>query len=387
MIPSIYAPSEPFTLGLLGGGQLAKMTAAAAYRLGLRVAVIEHGANSPAGMMTKLEFANGWNDAADLDGFIGASDVITLENEFIDPDILEAIAERRLVFPTPLTMRKVQDKLTQKQVMREAGIITAEFAAIDTKDDLVAFGAAHGYPFVVKTRKYGYDGYGNATVRRDTEIDMVWRRFMGGEDPKPIMAESFITFTKELAVMVARNRRGELAVYPCVQTIQQGHICVTVLAPAPIEDELQERARAMAVQCVEAVDGVGMFGVEMFLTTDDRIVYNEIAPRPHNSGHYTIEACHTSQYENHIRAVANLPLGSAEMRVPAAAMINLLGERGGNGVPDSVLDMLRVKGVTLHLYGKKECRKGRKMGHLTAVGDTVDEAFARANEALDGFIW
>jgi phosphoribosylaminoimidazole carboxylase (NCAIR synthetase) len=125
----------------------------------------------------------------------------------------------------------------------------------------------------------------------------------------------------------------------------------------------------------------------MFLTTDDRIVYNEIAPRPHNSGHYTIEACHTSQYENHIRAVANLPLGSAEMRVPAAAMINLLGERGGNGVPDSVLDMLRVKGVTLHLYGKKECRKGRKMGHLTAVGDTVDEAFARANEALDGFIW
>jgi 5-(carboxyamino)imidazole ribonucleotide synthase len=387
MIPSIYAPSEPFTLGLLGGGQLAKMTAAAAFRMGLRVAVIEHGADSPAGLMTKLEFVNGWNDAADLDAFIGASDVVTLENEFIDPDILEAIAERRLVFPTPLTMRKVQDKLTQKETMRAAGIATAEFAPLHHKNDLHAFGERYGYPFVVKTRKYGYDGYGNATTKRDTEIDMVWRRFMEGEEPKPIMAESFVTFTKELAVMVARNRRGELAVYPCVQTIQQGHICVTVLAPAPIEDGLQQQARDMAVQCVEAIDGVGVFGIEMFLTTDDRIVYNEIAPRPHNSGHYTIEACHTSQYENHIRAVANLPLGSADMRVPAAAMINLLGERGGSGVPDSVIDMLKVPGVTLHLYGKKECRKGRKMGHLTAVGDTIDQAFGRASEALDGFVW
>lgn len=387
MLPSIYRPTVPFTLGLLGGGQLAKMSAQEAYRMGIRVAVIEHGEASPAGMMTKLEFPNGWKDAADLEAFIDASDIITLENEFIDPDILDVIAERRLVFPTPETMRLVQDKFTQKETFSRSGIPMARFAAITSKQDLHDFGAAHGYPFMAKTRKYGYDGYGNATIKRDTEIDMVWRRFMEGEDPRPLMAESFVTFTKELAVMVARNRRGEVAVYECVQTIQQGHICVTVLAPAPIEAPLRLRAQEIAVACVESINGVGVFGVEMFLSVDDEILFNEIAPRPHNSGHYTIEACHTSQFENHVRAVTNLPLGSPEMRVPAACMINLLGERGGSGIPDSVIEMLKVPGVALHLYGKKDSRVGRKMGHLTATGHNVDEAFQKANLALERFVW
>jgi 5-(carboxyamino)imidazole ribonucleotide synthase len=387
MLPSIYNPSQPFTLGILGGGQLAKMTAQEAYRMGMRVAVIEHGESSPAGVMTKLEFPGGWKDSDELERFIAASDIITLENEFIDPEILDVIAERRHVFPTPATMRLVQDKFTQKTTMAAVGIPVPTFAEMSTKDDLVAFGQQHGYPFVVKTRKFGYDGYGNATIRRETEIDMVWRRFMEGEEPRPLMAESFVTFTKELAVMVARNRRGEIAVYPCVQTIQQGHICVTVLAPAPIEEHLQKHAQDIAVKCVEAVDGVGVFGVEMFLTTDDQIVFNEIAPRPHNSGHYTIEACYTSQFENCIRAVTNMPLGSAEMRVPAACMINLLGERTGSGIPDSVLEMLRIDTVALHLYGKKDVRMGRKMGHLTATGATVDDAFAAANAALERFVW
>lgn len=387
MLPSIYNPSEPFTLGLLGGGQLAKMTAQEAYRMGLRVSVIEHGADSPAGMMTKKEYPGGWKNAEDLEGFIQASDVITLENEFIDPDILDVIAERRLVFPTPETMRLVQDKYTQKQTFAAVGIPTPHFAEITTKQDLIDFGNNHGYPFVAKTRKFGYDGYGNATIKRETEIDMVWRRFMESEDPRPLLAESFVTFTKELAVMVARNKRGEIAVYPCVQTIQQGHICVTVLAPAPIEPQLQKRAQDIAIACVETISGVGVFGVEMFLTTDDEIVFNEIAPRPHNSGHYTIEACHTSQFENCIRAVTNLPLGSAAMRVPAACMINLLGERTGSGVPDSVIEMLKVDDVALHLYGKKDVRMGRKMGHLTATGANVDEAFQRASLALNRFVW
>jgi 5-(carboxyamino)imidazole ribonucleotide synthase len=387
MLPSIYNPSEPFTLGLLGGGQLAKMTAQEAYKMGLRVAVIEHGADSPAGMMTKKEFPGGWKNPEDLEAFIQASDIITLENEFIDPDILDVIAERRLVFPTPDTMRLVQDKFIQKQTFAAVGVPTPHFAEITSKQDLVDFGQKHGYPFVAKTRKFGYDGYGNATIKRETEIDMVWRRFMEGEDPRPLLAESFVTFTKELAVMVARNKRGEIAVYPCVQTIQQGHICVTVLAPAPIEPELQKRAQEIAVACVETINGVGVFGIEMFLTTDDQIVFNEIAPRPHNSGHYTIEACHTSQFENCIRAVTNLPLGSADMRVPAACMINLLGERTGSGIPDSVIEMLKVNDVALHLYGKKDVRMGRKMGHLTATGATVDEAFQRANLALNKFVW
>ncbi|RPI65656.1 MAG: ATP-grasp domain-containing protein [Ignavibacteriae bacterium] len=150
---------------------------------------------------------------------------------------------------------------------------------------------------------------------------------------------------------------------------------------------MQERAQEIAVACVEAIDGVGVFGIEMFLTIDDEIVFNEIAPRPHNSGHYTIEACHASQYENHLRAVINLPLGSPQMRVGGAAMINLLGERTGSGIPDSVIEMLKVDDVALHLYGKKDVRMGRKMGHLTATGATMDEAFLRANLALERFVW
>lgn len=387
MLPSIYNPSEPFTLGILGGGQLAKMTAQAAYRMGLRVAVIEHGENSPAGVMTKLEFPGGWKDPEQLEAFIKASDVITLENEFIDPDILDTIAERRLVWPSPDTMRLVQDKFIQKETFSKAGIPTPFFAEIHSRQDLVDFGERHGYPFVAKTRRYGYDGYGNATIKRDTEIDMVWRRFMEGEEPRPLLAESFVTFTKELAVMVARNRRGEIAVYPCVQTIQQGHICVSVLSPAPIEEHLRKQAQDIAVACVETIQGVGVFGVEMFLTLDDRILFNEIAPRPHNSGHYTIEACHASQYENCVRAVTNMPLGSPDMRVPAACMINLLGERNGSGIPDSVIEALKVSDVSLHLYGKKDSRRGRKMGHLTATGATIDDAFRSANNALEAFVW
>ena len=387
MLPSIYTPSEPFTLGILGGGQLAKMTLQEVYRLGMQAAIIEHGADSPAARMTKHEFLGGWNDEAQVDAFVKASDIITLENEFVDPAILDRIAERRRVYPTPATMRLVQDKYTQKVTFSQAGLPTATFAEITTKDDLHQFGATHGYPFVAKTRTHGYDGYGNATIKRDTEIDMVWRRFMEGEAPRPLMAESFVTFNKELAVMVARNKRGEVAVYPCVQTIQEGHICVTVLAPAPIEEELQKRAQEIAVACVETIDGVGVFGVEMFLTPKDEIFVNEIAPRPHNSGHYTIEACVTSQFENHIRAVTNMPLGSPELRVGGAAMINLLGERSGSAIPDSVVEMLKVDGVSLHLYGKKESRVGRKMGHLTATAATMDEAFARAHTALNRFVW
>jgi 5-(carboxyamino)imidazole ribonucleotide synthase len=387
MLPSIYEPTRPLTLGLLGGGQLAKMTAQAAFRMGLRVAVIEHGSESPAGVMTKLSFDGGWNDPDQLRAFIAASDIVTLENEFIDPAILDVIAEERLVYPTPAAMRLVQDKFIQKQTFSAAGIPTTTFVAIESEADLKAFGAEHGYPFVAKTRTLGYDGYGNATINRETEIDMVWRRFMNGETKRPLMAEGFVTFVKELAVMVARNRRGEIAVYPCVQTIQQGHICVTVLAPAPIEEHLQKRAQEIAVSCVEAIDGVGVFGIEMFLTPDDRVLFNEIAPRPHNSGHYTIEACHTSQFENCVRAACNLPLGSPEMRVPAACMINLLGERTGPGIPDSVVEMLKVPGASLHLYGKKDVRMGRKMGHITTTGSSVDEAFALANTALERFIW
>ncbi len=387
MLPSIYHPERALTIGILGGGQLAKMTAQAAYRMGLQVAIIEHAKDSPAGCMTKHEFSNGWNDEEELDRFISASDIVTLENEFIDPAILQRIEERRLVFPSSKTITLVQDKFTQKQTMKAAGIPVPNFIAAESAEELQAFAQEQGYPIVIKTRKFGYDGYGNVTARQAIDCTSAWNKFRNSDSPRDLMAEQFVRFTKELAVIVARNRRGESMVYPCTQTIQQNHICVSVLAPAPLEEELQQRAQDIALRCVEAIDGVGVFGIELFLTEDNEIVFNEIAPRPHNSGHYTIEACTTSQFENCVRAVCNLPLGSADMICGGAAMINILGERSGSGIPDSVVDTLKHPHASLHLYGKKDSRVGRKLGHLTALGSSLNQAFARARDAVEALIW
>jgi|YNPMSStandDraft_2_1061718.scaffolds.fasta_scaffold02446_6 5-(carboxyamino)imidazole ribonucleotide synthase len=387
MLPSPYDPGRVLTIGIIGGGQLAKMTALAAYRLGFRVAIIEHGADSPAGVMTKLEFTGGWTDPAEVERFIAACDIVTLENEFVAPDILETIAERRLVFPEPKTVALVRDKLVQKRTLRASGIPTPEFADADSPSAIAAFAREHGYPVLVKTRTYGYDGYGNALVRSEQDITAVWNHFRSGEHPRDLMVESFVHFKMELATIVARNRRRECVVYPCVQTIQENHICRAVLSPAPINDSLRQQARALAQRAVEAIDGVGVFGIELFLCDDGEILFNELAPRPHNSGHYSIEACQTSQFENCVRAVCNLPLGDPSMIVPAAAMINLLGERHGSGIPDSPIETLQHGHAWLHLYGKRECRTGRKMGHITAIGSTVEEAFHRARTAAEGFVW
>lgn len=389
MLASPYSlhTSRPFILGIVGGGQLAKMTAQAAYRLGLGIAIIEHGESSPAGMMTKHEFVNGWTNEQDLQRFTDVSDVVTLENEFVNPDILLKIGERRLVLPSPETIQLVQDKYTQKETFSRAGIPMTTFRAINTPEEAISFGNQFGFPYVLKTRTLGYDGYGNATVRNEQEAVSAWKRFAESENPRQLMAESFVRFTSELAVMVARNRRGEIAVYPCVETIQENHICRVVIAPARCNESIREKARSIAVACVEAINGVGVFGIEMFLTETGDVLFNEIAPRPHNSGHYTIEACHCSQFENAVRAVSNLPLGSPEMIAPSAVMINLLGERTGSGIPDSVTPLLRHGKASLHLYGKKDSRKGRKMGHLTVVGNNTEETLREALSSADDLIW
>lgn len=389
MLSSPYSlhTSRPFILGIVGGGQLAKMTAQAAYRLGLGIAIIEHGESSPAGSMTKHEFPNGWTDEKDLKHFTDISDTVTLENEFVNPDILSVIAERRLVLPSPDTIRLVQDKYIQKKTFSAAGIPMTDFEAIESAEDAITFGKKFGFPYVLKTRTLGYDGYGNATVRNEQEAVSAWKRFAESEEPRTLMAERFVQFTSEIAVMVARNRRGEIAVYPCVETIQENHICRVVIAPARCEESIREKARSIALACVEAINGVGVFGVEMFVTQSGDVLFNEIAPRPHNSGHYTIEGCHCSQFENAVRAVCNLPLGSPEMIAPSAVMINLLGERSGNGIPDSITPLLRHGKASFHLYGKKDSRKGRKMGHLTVIGNDTDETLKEALAAANDLIW
>jgi 5-(carboxyamino)imidazole ribonucleotide synthase len=379
---------KPSTIGILGGGQLAKMLASDAYRMGINVAIIEGHAGSPAGDMTKDDFPNGWEDRTELDKFIEVSDRVTLENEFINPDILEYIESKgKKVYPSAKTMRLVQDKYIQKQTFENAGLPVPAFDKLDTPEEAEAFAEKHGYPFILKSRKFGYDGYGNAKIDNADDIKEAYAKF--GKDTKrsSLMGEEFVPFSKELAVMVVRSETGEIAAYPCVETIQKNHICHSVIAPAEIDKAIQNKAKEIAIEAVKSIDGTGVFGIELFLTSCDALLINEIAPRPHNSGHYTIEACYTSQFENALRAVYGLPVGSTDMVLPGATMINLLGTRDGSGVPTDVTKMLKHTDVALHLYNKKQCRNGRKMGHLTALGNTPREAFDKAQAAADDFAW
>lgn len=374
-------------LGILGGGQLAKMLANSAYRLGINVSIIENSSDSPAGDMTKLDFSNGWNNPAELDKFIDSADIITLESEFIDPQILEYIAKSKPVFPSADTLKLVQDKFIQKQTFSNAGISVPYFEEINSIADGIKFGNENGFPFLIKTRTLGYDGYGNYTVKSPEDMQIAWDKFSSDGKNRKLMAEKFVNFTKELAVMVARNHKGELAVYPCVETIQKDHICHTVIAEAEIDPSLRIKAQELAVRCVESINGVGVFGIELFVTANGEVLVNEIAPRPHNSGHYTIEACYCSQFENAIRAICDLPLGNPQLITGGACMVNLLGMRDGSGVPTDVSKSLAVESSFLHLYNKKQSRKGRKMGHITALGKDPQSAYQTARRAADELIW
>jgi 5-(carboxyamino)imidazole ribonucleotide synthase len=377
----------PITLGILGGGQLAKMLANEAYKLGLNIAIIENGENTPAGDMTKLDFTKGWNDQSELDKFIAASDIITLENEFINPAILEYIEKKKQVFPSSKTLKFVQDKFIQKTTFLRNDIAVPDFAEIETIEDAYKFGEEHNYPFIIKSRKMGYDGYGNAKINTKEDILTAFERFKADKLRSELYAEEFIDFKAELAIMIARNQNGEMIAYPIVESIQRNHICNEVIAPANISEEARLQAIELAQRCVTAIDGIGIFGIELFLTKQDLILVNEIAPRPHNTGHYTIEACVTSQFENAIRAILNLPFGSTEMVKPYAVMINLLGERNGAGSPKNITNTLALKNVSLHLYNKKESRIGRKMGHITVIGDEKQQTYEIAQKAKELFIW
>ncbi len=229
---------------------------------------------------------------------------------------------------------------------------------------------------MLKSSKGGYDGYGNETVK-DPESALEAFEKLGGNDGRDILAEAFVDFTHELAVQVARNETGTV-VYPCCETVQKNHICVAVLSPAPVDSHFQELAQQLAVKATEAIDGKGIFAYEFFLTKGGKVLLNESAPRPHNSGHYTIEGTVTSQFENHVRAVLGLPLGSSEMIKPAVAMINLLGTHKRPATTENITDAFNEENGHLHVYGKIDSKVGRKMGHFTLLGDSLEETYKRA---------
>lgn len=367
-------------LGILGGGQLARMTLQAAVPLGIDTAILADAPDSPAARVATHEVVGDAADPAVQAAFVDRATVITLENEFVDATILDALAARGArVLPGGATLRLIQDKLIQKETLVAHDLPAPAFMAVASPNDLLRAAEQWGWPLILKARRNGYDGYGNATLRSPADIDAALQRL--GWPERSLYVERWIPFRRELAVLVARRVDGATAVYPVVETVQKNHICHVVRAPAPIPDHVAERALVIAQAAVEAVGGVGITAVELFQTEDDRIVINEMAPRPHNSGHFSIDACVVSQFENHVRAVLGLPLGSPILRAPAAVMVNLLGERDGATMPVGVEEALLQPDTHVHLYGKREVRRGRKMGHVTALADDLSTAEARARAA------
>lgn len=367
-------------LGIIGGGQLARMTAFAAHRLGCDVVVLEKNRHSPAAAAAEM-IVGDWSKAGPLFDLASLVDVVTLENEFVDSELLAQLEARgHTVFPSSRTLACVQDKFAQKKQLHDAGLPTPPSLAVPDRAALDSVIAELGLPLVLKARRNAYDGRGNATIRSMDDADAAWTK-LGGDQGNPLYAEAFCEFSAELAVIVTRGRDGECVIYPVVETVQRDHVCHLVRAPAPLPAEVTRMAEQVARRAVDAVEAVGSFGVEMFLTRDGRVLVNELAPRVHNSGHYTIEACACSQFENHVRAVLGLPLGSPRMLAPAAAMVNLLGTAPGGGKPAGLEAALAVPGASVHLYGKPTSGKGRKMGHVTAVADTLEAAEQTALEA------
>ncbi len=359
-------------IGLIGGGQLGRMMVKAAKRLGCTCVVLDPLQGSPAGQVAGHQIVGDYSDPAMLRELAESCDVITFELEDIETGTLIALeAEGHRIYPRPELLAMIQDKYRQKVFLREAGIPTSDFIDMP-KPDAAAF-AGFGYPLVQKARRGGYDGRG-VVVMQDADA-------FAGHLAAPSYVERFVEADKELAVMVARNVGGECRAYPTVEMRfhPQDNVLDFLVAPASVAAEVARRAEALAVRTVEAMDGVGVFGIEMFLTAGGELLVNEVAPRTHNSGHHTIEACVTDQFEQHLRAILGLPLGDTRQLTPAT-MVNLLGEPGYEGRPviAGLAAALAIPGVCVHIYGKAVTKPGRKMGHVTVIDDSLEAACEKA---------
>jgi len=345
------------TIGILGGGQLGRMTAIAAAQLGYRTHVFATEADAPAVQVSAAATIASFGDPAAVARFAAAIDVATCEFENVPAAALRRVAAKRPVLPRPDVLEIVQDRLREKTFLRSVGAATTEFRAVDDPDSLAAAARELGRPAVLKTVRFGYDGKGQVLLTADMGTEEAWR-WMGATQG---ILEGFVDFRCEASVIVARGADGAAAVYPPVENRHVNHILHTTVAPATLPPETADEAVAIARHIAEQLDLVGVLAVEMFVTQSGAILVNELAARPHNSGHWTIDACRTSQFEQLVRAICGLPLGSAE-RHSDAVMTNLIGRDVANW--RAALDDPAAK---LHLYGKTKVRPGRKMGHVTRL--------------------
>lgn len=388
---AVYQPAilPGSVIGMLGGGQLGRMFAIAATSLGYRVVVLNDHLDCPAATVAHETIAGDLTDPATLDRLADRCDVVTLEFENIPVVAVDRLARSVDVFPSAGVLRVAQDRGIEKRTLVEAGLPVTDFRLVASLTDAEAALASLGQPIVLKTTRDGYDGKGQWKIDSLAALHDWHRRGLeqnGLRFDRPLIAEAWVRYEKEVSVIVARNCRGqrqEVAVYPVFENHHRDHILDITHCPAAISCDTESEARRMAIAAAEAIDLVGLICIEFFVLPGGKLLINEIAPRPHNSGHLTIDACHTSQFEQQVRAVCGLPLGHTGLVVPAAAMVNVMGEMWHHGEPDWA-SLLEIEDTHLHLYDKGTAKKGRKMGHVTLTGEreTIDQRLQQVQAIL-----
>jgi len=365
-------------VGVVGAGQLARMMEQAAIPLDIELVLLAADAHDGAAQVVPEVIVGSPDDPAALRQLAERVDVLTFDHELVDPETLAALeADGHQVWPSSATMALAQNKRRQRAELGAAGFPIPAFANVESVADIVTFAETHGWPVVVKASRGGYDGRGVWIVRDADQAKAVW------DDAQAhgtvLLVEEFLPLERELAVIVARNPSGETAVYPAIETVQRDGVCNELKIPLLGDEAHAAEAERIAREIATTIGAVGILAVEFFVSRGTLLV-NELAPRPHNSGHWTIEGAQTSQFEQHLRAVLDLPLGATGLNGAAVATINVLGPQDGSDPRDRLADALRLPGAHVHFYGKG-ARPGRKLGHVTVVGDDLNEAFARAQDA------
>lgn len=368
-------------LGILGGGQLGLMLVEAARPLGIYTIIVDPSLTCSAHNAADEHIIGSFTDAEVIANLASRVDVLTVEIEHVDAKALQNVHDAGiLVHPYPKTIALVQDKYAQKIAMQKANIPMGEFCAVSNVDDIITISKEWGFPLMLKAKRLAYDGRGNYVVKNAEDANIAWSTLAAAGE---LYVERWIPYVRELSVLVVRNRNGHVSEYCPVSTTQKNNICHVVVAPAQCTVSVANEARRVALDAVSNLHGAGVFGVEMFETREGNVLFNEIAPRVHNSGHLTIEACHIGQFEAHVRAVCGIPIpqNGLDMRVPVAAMLNILGasDNSEESTWAPCARALSVPGASIHWYNKGAARAGRKMGHITVTGDTISDVSMRLN--------
>lgn len=366
-------------IGIIGGGQLGKMMILDAKRLDDYFVILDPTLHCPAHSIADEHIVADFDDVAAIAKLASMVDVVTYEFEHISVTALQQIeAHGCPVYPSSETLLHIQNKYHQKEWLLQHGLPVPEFRKADSYEELVQGCNHFGYPVILKTCTGGYDGKGNAVIHSPEEIKSAYESLGAGR--LPLMVEAFVPFIKEVSILVCRSTNGDVAVFPVAENVHVNSILDETTVPADIAPGCKEEAMDVARKAVRAFNAYGMLCIELFVTKDQHVLVNELAPRPHNSGHYTIEGCITSQYENHIRAILGMPLGSTELIRPTV-MKNIIGTVNKKAEVKGLEEAYRYPEVKIHLYGKKDVRVGRKMGHITVTDRTIEDALFKAREA------